>query len=117
MRPGKTLFPGIALIILAACPPATAEHVVIPGSSFTAANDIAGLPVTVDVLGWVHGLDCKDEWLEYHFDLLEFGVHSSSITVMGTTGVDFHLQIELTGDLSGSVQIIHYNFTGSGFVG
>jgi hypothetical protein len=117
MRPGKALFSGIALIVFLACPPATAEDMVIPAFSYTTTNDIAGNPITIDEYGWLHGLDCTGEWLEYHFDLVEFGVHSSNITVMGTTGVDFHLQMELSGDLSRSTQIIQFNFTGSGFVG
>lgn len=89
----------------------------IPAASYTAANDIADSPITVDSYGWLHGLDCEGEWLEYHFNLLGFGVHSSSITVKGTTGIDFNLRMELTGDVSNSTQIIHFNFTGSGFVG
>lgn len=117
MTSGKTLLACIALIVLAACPPATAEDVVIPASSYTASNDIADRPITVDPYGWLHGLDCEGEWLEYHFDLLGFGVHSSSIRVKGTTGVDFYLRMELTGDVSQSIQIIHFNFTGSGFFG
>ncbi len=117
MRSGKIQLACIALIVFAACPPATAEDVFIPASNYTAANDIAGLPITVDSYGWLHGLDCDGEWLEYHFDLLGFGVHSSRIIVKGTTGVDFNLRMELTGDESQSIQIIHFNFSGSGFVG
>ena len=108
----------IVLVALSfACPSATAEDMVIPASSYTATNNIAGSPITVDRYGWLHGLDCMGEWLEYHFDIVEFGVHSSNITVMGTTGVDFDLVMELTGDLSHSTRMIQFNFTGSGFVG
>ncbi len=102
---------------MAAYPPASAEDVFIAASSYTAANDIADRPITVDSYGWLHGLDHEGEWLEYHFDLLGFGVHSSSIMVKGTMGIEFHLRMEITGDISHSFQIIDFNFTGSGFVG
>lgn len=112
-----TLLSSIILIVLAACPPASAEDVFIPASSYTAVNNIADRPITIDSSDWLHGLDCEGEWIEYHFDLLGFGVYSSGITVKGTLGYDFHLRMEITGDVSHSIQFIDFYFTGSGFVG
>jgi len=117
MNKVRILFSGIALIALAACPPASAEDVYITAPSYTASNNIADRPISVDSYGWLHGLDNTGEWVEYHFDLTGYGVHSSIIMVKGTLGVDFHLRMEITGDTSHSFQALDFNFTGSGFVG
>ena len=117
MNKVRILLSGIALIALAACPPASAEDVYITAPSYTASNNIADRPISVDSYGWLHGLDNTGEWVEYHFDLTGYGVHSSIIMVKGTLGVDFHLRMEITGDTSHSFQALDFNFTGSGFVG
>lgn len=117
MKRIRTLLAGIALVVMAACPPVSAEDVFIPAQNYTGSNDIAGRPFTVDSYGWLHGLDNSGEWVEYEFNLLSYGVHSSSIMVKGTMGVAFHLRLEITGNTTHSFQAIDFNFTGSGFVG
>ena len=113
----RILIVGIALVVLAACPPASAENVYIPAQNYTGSNDIADRPITVDSYGWLHGLDNTGEWLEYDFSLLSFGIHSSTIMIKGTMGVDFHLRLEVTGINNHSFQVIDFYFTGSGFTG
>jgi len=117
MRRTGILLAGIAIIVLAASPPSSAEDVYIPAQDYSAANDIADRPITVDSYGWLHGLDYTGEWLEYDFSLLSFGVHSSTLQIKGTMDVEFHLQLEITGNTTHSFQVIDFNFTGSGFVG
>ena len=117
MRSEKTLLFGIALAVLAACPPAFAEDVYIYAPAYTAVNNIADRPITIDSYGWLHGIDYEGEWLEYTFGLTSFGTHSSGILVKGAMGVEFHLQMEITGNGSHFVQILDFNFTGSGFTG
>ena len=117
MISAKTLLSGIALVLLAACSPASAEDVFIPAPSYSAVNNIAGRPITVDSYGWLHGIDYKGEWLEYNFELTIFGVHSSGILVKGTLGTEFHLRMEITGNDSHFLQSLDFNFTGSGFIG
>ena len=117
MNKARILIAGIALIILAVCPPASAENVYIPAENYTGSNNIADRPITVDSYGWLHGLDNTGEWLEYDFSLLSFGIHSSTIMIKGTMGVDFHLRLEVTGKNNHSFQVIDFYFTGSGFTG
>ena len=117
MRSAKILLSIIALTVLAACPPSYAEDVYIHAPNYTAVNDIADRPITVDSYGWLHGIDCEGEWLEYTFELTGFGTYSSSILVKGTLGTEFHLRMEITGNDSHFVQILDFNFTGSGFIG
>ena len=117
MRIAYTLLYGIALVLLAACPPVSSEDVYIHAPDYTAVNDIADRPITVDSYGWLHGIDCEGEWLEYAFELTSFGVHSSGMLVKGTMGTEFHLQMEITSNDSHFFQILDFNFTGSGFVG
>jgi hypothetical protein len=113
----RILLSAVALIALSACPPASAEDVYITAPSYTASNDISDRPITVDSYGWLHGIDKAGEWLEYEFDLTSYGIHSAVIMVKGTLGVDFHLQMEITGKTSHTFQMLDFNFTGSGFVG
>jgi hypothetical protein len=107
----------ILLLVFLASSPAAAQNLVIPAPSYTSANDIASLPITVDPYGWVHGIDTKGEWLEYDLELLVPGNYSSSITVKGTMGVAFDLELEFTGSVSQTAQTVQFGFTGSGFVG
>ena len=117
MKRTGILLAGIALIILAASPPSSAEDVYIPAQNYTGSNNIADRPFTVDSTGWLHGLDNTGEWLEYDFSLLSFGVHSSTLQIKGTMGVEFHLRLEITGNTTHSFQVIDFNFTGSGLFG
>ncbi len=48
MKRTGILLAGIALIILAASPPSSAEDVYIPAQDYSAANDIADQPFKVD---------------------------------------------------------------------
>jgi hypothetical protein len=117
MISAKTLLSVIALVLLAACPPASGEDVIIAAPSYSAVNNITGRPITVDSYGWLHGIDYEGEWLEYTFELTSFGVHSSGILVKGTLGAEFHLHMVITGTDSHFLQSLDFNFTGSGFVG
>lgn len=117
MISAKTLIFSIAIVLLAACPPASAENVHIMAAAYTAVNDIANRPITVDSEGWLHGIDCEGESLEYTFGLTVFGTHSSSIMVKGELDIDFHLQMEVTGSDSHFLQFVDFNFTGAGFLG
>ena len=107
----------LALVVLVACPPASAEDVFIPAPSYSEVNNIAERPITVDSYGWLHGIDYEGEWLEYTFELTSFGTYSSGIRVKGTLGTEFHLQMEITGNDSHFLQKLDFNFTGSGFIG
>jgi hypothetical protein len=116
----KGIFKHIAFFAVLALLPAgsaVAQDVFITAPAYTASNNIGGRPLTTDSYGWVHGIDLNGEWLEYDFDLAGFGTHSARIVVKGEMGVEYRVRMELTGDVSHSIQVIDFDFTGAGFVG
>jgi hypothetical protein len=117
MRTFKTLAAILSLTLLGLCPPASAEDVYIYAPDYTAANDAAGIPLSVDAYGWLHGMDSEGEWLEYEFDLEVSGEHAVGLLVKGEMDVDFNLRMEVSGGSEPLVKVLDFNFTGTGFTG
>ena len=112
----RLLFAAVLILAMYALP-AWAEDVYILAMDYTAVSNTGGRPITVDSYGWLHGIDIEGEWLEFEFDLATFGEHSSTIHVKGEMDVPFHLRMEITGNSSHFMEVLDFNFTGSGFVG
>lgn len=96
---------------------AAAEDVIIFARDYTASNDIAFDPISVDELNWLTGVDCAGEWVEYHFEVSGFGTSEVRLVVSGLASVSYDLTVTLTADGSGSVQTVPVGFTGGGLSG
>jgi hypothetical protein len=105
-----------AIMLLLSCP-AAAQDVFINAPTYSGSYNIGGRALTTDSYGWVHGIDVSGEWLEYDLALLVFGTYASRIVVKGTMGVEYSIRMEITGDVSHSIQVVDFDFTGAGFVG
>ena len=106
----------LSLAAIAFSGQARAESVTIYARDLIASHNEGLNPITV-IDGWVRGVDYPGDWVEYSFHVTGFGINDTYMTAMGTTGVTFGALMTVTGDLSGTGQMISFDFIGSGFEG
>lgn len=61
------------------------------------------------------GLDYPDEWTSYTTVVDSPGVYRSGIWFRGNYGLQYHLQLDLIPDTSGTSQTIDFTFVGNGY--
>ncbi len=118
----SVLILALAVMVPAASSAQTIAHTIrIEAESFTDYHDIAfelirSFPITGCSSGFVlYGLDTPNEWVEYTFTPNAMGVYSFTLHCVANAGQSYYLQIQLTGGISGEVQTIDVNFTGTGY--
>jgi hypothetical protein len=95
-----------------------AETVIVQSENYTVAYELLYSPIQiVSEAGCgggykLMGLDAPGEWVEYDLTISAFGSWSTFLVCRGDTGVNYHLQLTLTGKGSGFSQTIDINFVG-----
>jgi hypothetical protein len=106
----------IALFTASVLPVAArASNVIIYGANYSDYYNITFTEIGANTAGYLMGLDCKDEWVEYKFTVPDSTVNITQIYVAATLNTSFHLKMTVTEDGTSNVQTFDFYFTGLGF--
>ena len=94
---------------------AEAGNIIIYGSNYTDYYNITFTAIGASPAGYLLGLDCKDEWVEYKFTVPDSSVNTTQVYVAATLNTAFHLRMTVTEDGTSNVQTFDFYFTGVGF--
>lgn len=94
---------------------ARAGNVIIYGANYSDYYNITFTEIGASTAGYLLGLDCKDEWVEYKFTVPDSSVNITQIYVAATLNTSFHLQMTVTEDGTSNIQTFDFHFTGLGF--
>jgi hypothetical protein len=111
----------VCLLILTVPVCAYSVTIVLEAEIFANSHDIALGPIQslqgASCTGgyYLSGFDYSDEWVEYNFDVTDFGYYTIQVRVRGEYQVNFWFEATLTGHPSGDTQTTYIPFTGKDF--
>ena len=94
---------------------ARASNIIIYGSNYSDYYNITFTAIGASTAGYLLGLDCKDEWVEYKFTVPDSTVNITQIYVAATLNTNYNLRMTVTEDGTSNVQTFDFYFTGLGF--
>jgi len=80
--------------------------------SLGAIRSVAGASCTGGY--FLGGFDYRDEWVEYQFDVSDYGFYEIQIRVRGYSQMNYLFEVSLTGHTSGETQTTYIPFVGAG---
>lgn len=107
----------IACLVLLQASAASGEDVSILCRNYTSSYNIDFLPIGINAANWLTGLSYPGEYTQYSFTIGGFGTDRCELYAMGADGVPYRVTMTLTGAWSSEVQVINFDFIGSGFEG